>query len=330
MSMRTGVMVGAVAVAVTLGVLLMMPVGGDLSNEVGRARDDSGEPFRPAADAPAAPVDLAFLHHSVGTQLLASPGPENSQIGGVPTHPNGGGLAALLAANNYRLHEATYGSSLGEHTDLFDWLPKFRAHMPDILAIRHQDERLPEGQRNRVVMFKSCYPNNQFVGPGSGSGSPAGPELTEANARATMAALLEEMAKYPDTLFVYVTAPPVAPHTWSEPRWKQLAKQVLGRPTHEQEFRESGTMARRFNEWVTSPDGWLRGYAGRNVAVFDLYGELTDGSPAGFSRYPSGDGTDSHPSSAGNARVAPKLVAFLNAAVRQFEAATAPSGPPTQ
>ncbi|MDO8835493.1 MAG: SGNH/GDSL hydrolase family protein [Vicinamibacterales bacterium] len=329
MSIRTGVMIGAVAVTVTLGAFLMMPVGGDLSNEVSRARDDGREPFRAAAEAPAAPVDLAFLHHSVGTQLLAAPGPENGQRDGVPTHPNGGGLAALLAASNYRLHEATYGSSLGEHTDLFDWLPKFRAHMPDILAIRHQDERLPEGQRNRVVMFKSCYPNNQFVGAGSGSGSPAGPELTEANARATMAALLEEMAKYPDTLFVYVTAPPVAPHTWSEPRWKQLAKQVLGRPTHEEEFRESGAMARRFNEWVTSPDGWRRGYAGRNVTVFDLYGELTDGSPAGFSRYPSGDGTDSHPSSAGNARVAPMLVSFLNAAVRQFETATAPSGPPT-
>lgn len=321
---------GVVAVVAMLGVYLMMPVGGDLSEGTGRAQGAGQRPSSPVADAPAVPVDIAFLHHSVGTQLLASPGPENGRDGGFPTHPNGGGLAALLASNNYRLHEATYGSSLGEHTDLFDWLPKFQTRMPDILALRHQDARLPDGARNQVVMFKSCFPNNQFIGPGSGSGSPAGPELTEANARATMTALLEETAKYPGTLFVYVTAPPVAPHTWSERRWKRTAKQVLGRPTHEEEFRESGAMARRFNEWVTSPGGWLRGYAGRNVVVFDLYAELTEGNASGFSRYPSGNGTDSHPSSAGNARVAPKLVAFLNGAVRQFGAAPAPSAVPTQ
>lgn len=321
---------GAVAVVVILGVYLMMPVGGDLSEVAGRAKDGGQQLSGPVAGAPAKPVDIAFLHHSVGTQLLASPGPEDGQSGAFPTHPNGGGLAALLAAGNYRLHAATYGSSLGEHTDLFDWLPKFQTRMPDILALRHQDERLSGGERNQVVMFKSCYPNNQFVGPGSGAGSPAGPELTEANARATMTALLEEMTKYPDTLFVYVTAPPVAPHTWSERRWKRIAKKVLGRPTHEEEYRESGAMARRFNDWVTSPDGWLRGYAGRNVEVFDLFAELTDGHAAGFSRYPSGDGTDSHPSSAGNTRVAPKLVAFLNGAIRRFGAAPALSGPPTQ
>lgn len=328
--MAKRVMAGAVAVAVMLGGYLMMPVGGDLSEGTDRAQGGNQRPSSLVTGAPAVPVDIAFLHHSVGTQLLASPGAENGRDGGFPTHPNGGGLAALLASNNYRLHEATYGSSLGEHTDLFDWLPKFRTRMPDILALRHQDERLPDGERNQVVMFKSCFPNNQFISPGTGPGSPAGPELTEANARATMTALLEEMAKYPDTLFVYVTAPPVAPHTWSERRWKQFAKQVLGRPTHEEEFRESGTMARRFNEWITGPDGWLRGHAGRNVVVFDLYAELTEGNASGFSRYPSGDGTDSHPSSAGNTRVAPKLVAFLNGAVRQFGAAPALSAPPMQ
>jgi hypothetical protein len=313
----TRTIVIAATVTIALGAVLMMPVGGNLSgDEVNVPK--SGRPLSSApSGAPGVPVDVAFLHHSVGSQLLASPGPEGGERDGSPTHPNGGGLAALLAANHYRLHEATYGSALGEHTDLFDWLPKFRASMDDILALAHQNERLPNGQRNRVVLFKSCYPNNQFVGEGDGVGSPTGPDLTEANARATMTALLPEFAKHPDVLFVYMTAPPVAPHTWSERRWRALVKTILGRPTHEAEFRQSGTIARRFNDWVTRPDGWLRGFAGRNVVVFDLYGEVTDHNLSGFSRYASGDGTDSHPSSEGNSRVAPELVSFLNRAVRQ-------------
>jgi hypothetical protein len=304
-----------IAVATAAGALFVQ-VGGDLSG----ARTDM--PTRAldlsnyAASPPPEPINLVFLHHSVGTQMLASPGPEGGALNGYPTHPNGGGLAALLAASNYRLHEATYGSRLGERTDLFDWLPKFRGDMDAILAIRRQDERLPDGERNRVVLFKSCFPNNDFVGEGTGDGSPQGPELTEANARATLRAVRDELARHPDVLFVYMTAPPVAPRTWTEPAWKWLVKKALGRPTHDEEVARAGAIARRFNHWVVDPDGWLKGYPLKNVVVFDLYGQLTDGGASDFSRYATGDGADSHPSTEGNTRAAAALVPFLNRAAR--------------
>lgn len=297
--------------------LLLSPVGGDLSggNPVTRPNTLALSAF---ADAPPAEaIDLVFLHHSVGAHLLAAPGPAREANGLVVSHPNGGGLAALLAESNYRLHEATYGSALGERTDLFDWLPKFRGRMDDILAVENQDRRLPDGVRNRVVMFKSCFPNNEFVGEGSGEGSPVGPDLTEANARATMRALRPEFERRPDVLFVYLTAPPVAPRTWTEARWKVWAKHALGRPSHAEEKRQSAAAARRFNNWVADPEGWLQGYPYRNVVVFDFFDALTDRGASDFSRYPTGEGFDSHPSAEGLGRIAPELVRFLNRAVRR-------------
>jgi len=271
--------------------------------------------FSPAA--PADPIDLAFLHHSVGAQLLAAPGPIDGSIDGYPTHPNGGNLAALLAANGYRLHEATYGSRLGEHTDLFDWLPKFRANMDDILALAHQNDQLPAGERNRVVVFKSCFPNNRFVTGLAGEPDPLGPELTLRNAQAAMAALRGELARRPDVLFVYVTAPPLAAPQWLEPSWKRYAKRLLNKPTLAELDAESAGLARAFNTWVKDPAaGWLASYQGRNIVVFDLHDLLTDSGASDYSRYASLDGTDSHPSSGGNAKAAAAFVPFLNRAVR--------------
>ena len=47
---------------------------------------------------------------------------------------NGGGLRALLEQSLYSVHEASYGSRLGENTDVFDWPAKFKDNMQDILA----------------------------------------------------------------------------------------------------------------------------------------------------------------------------------------------------
>jgi hypothetical protein len=124
-------------------------------------------------------IELVFLHHSVGSQLLASPEKD-------PVH--GGGLAELLTKNNYIVHEATYGSRLGENTDLFDWLPKFRDQMQAVLAIDNQDSTLANGRKNRVVLFKSCFPQNEFTGMGTGTGDPRGPDLTVVNAKAALSA----------------------------------------------------------------------------------------------------------------------------------------------
>jgi hypothetical protein len=307
----------AVVALLTLGRVALIPVGGDLSKEPAVPGDCAADPFGSSDIAPAAPVDLVFLHHSVGDQLLSDP---PGTPGSTRLHENGGGLARLLSVANYRVHEATYGSRLGEHTDLFDWLPKFRGHMDDILAIDQQDTVLPEGTRNRIVVFKSCYPNSQFVGIGQVPGNPAGPELTEANARATMRAVRDELEKHPDVLFVYLTAPPVLPRTWSEPLWKRAVKFVLRRPTADDDLRRSGALARRFNAWVLDPQGWLRGYPHRNIVVFDFYDLLTGNGASNFLVYPGGPtGEDNHPAGAGNQNAAPRIVARINWAVARMQ-----------
>ena len=172
---------------------------------------------------PAEPVNLLFLHRSIGGHLLAEPGPEEPS-GRV--HPNGGGLRKALETNNYRVHEATYGSKLGQDTDMFHWLPKFRDHMAEVLRIQHQDQALPAGEVNRVVLFKSCFPNNYFS-EGSGPGDPNGPTLTVPNARATLRALLPLFQRQPDTLFVYLTSPPIVGIAEQEPLYKWGLKTLL-------------------------------------------------------------------------------------------------------
>ena len=301
------------------GAALFLPVGG---GSVQAPSGSGGEgyprpgPLEPSGPVPG-PLRLLFVHHSCGGRLLADPGePEDGEhcIHGV--HPDGGGLRRLLVARGYEVHEASYGSELGEHTDLFDWLPKFRDRMDRILTCDRQDASYRDGGRNRIVVFKSCFPNNAFVAEGFEPGNPAGPELTVANARAVLRALLEPFSRRPDTLFVYVTAPPLAPAVPDVPAWKWIAATILGRSPAGR-LRESARLAREFHRWAVAPDGWLAGYPGRNVVVFDLYDVLTDRGASDLSAFPTGNGADSHPSREGNRRAAEAFVPFLDRAVRQ-------------
>lgn len=262
------------------------------------------------------PLNLLFLHHSVGAHLLSDPGPDDSRKG---THPNGGGLRRALTARGFSVHEATYGSRFGEHTDLFDWNDKFSSHMDELLRLEEQDRVLPPGSKNSVVLFKSCFPNNAFTGPGASPGSGHGPELTVANAQVALRSLLPTLERHPETLFVYLTAPPLAPVAPDERAYKLLAKKILGKPSAREKLRTAGENARRFNDWVVAKDGWLAGYTRKNVAVFDYFGILTDGSATGLSAYATASGTDSHPSAAGNQRATEAFLPFLDAAVREAE-----------
>ena len=188
--------------------------------------------------------------------------------------------------------------------------------MDAILSIKSQDEALPAGEKNRVVMFMSSFTNSEFVGAGDISGDPDGPDLTVANARAAMTALRQELAKRPDVLFVYLTAPPVAPKTVPEPLWRWLVKKAAGRPTNDDELRMTGDWARSFNNWMVNPQGWLAGYPHRNIVVFDLFDTLTGHGESNFSIDATGDGWDPQPSSEGNGKAAAELLPFLNRAVR--------------
>lgn len=311
----------ALLIIVALGVLafatLFIPVSpGDAPSTPSMSARPARLDLSAFPDAPPPELtDLLFIHHSCGGQLLA---PEGDGVGTncvYVSHPNGGDLRTRLEEGGYRVHEASYGSRIGEDTDIFHWLPKFRTQMSEILVCDVQDTPLPEGRRNRIVLFKSCYPNNYFRAQGTAPGDPSGPELTVWNAKATYAALLEEFKKQPDVLFVCLTAPPLASKARPQPLWKIVAKKVLGRPTNV--LAQSGPLAREFNNWLSAQDGWLKDYPLKNVVVFDLYDVLTD-AKSDFLAYPTGEGYDSHPSREGNRKAAEAFVPFLNRAYNRF------------
>lgn len=256
-------------------------------------------------------VDLLFMHHAVGARLLADPGV------GIGRHPDGGGARRLLEDNGYRVHSATFGSRFGEHNYTFDWLPKFEHHMTELTEISDQDVTLPQGRRNRVILFKSCFENSLFVGEGVEPGTANGPELTLANAKASFRALRSVLEREPNTLFVFLTTPPMALPT-PEPLPKILVKRLLGKKTQDELLLESSVLARKFHDWIVAQDGWLVG-APKNLAVFDSYDVLTKSGSSVFLQYPSGDGTDNHPNSVANALLAQQLPPFINRAVRRAQ-----------
>ena len=260
------------------------------------------------------PMNLLFIHHSCGGQLLAEPG-EN--VGGsrdtgdrciYVSHTNGGGLRSRLEAVGYQVNEASYGSIVGEDTDICHWREKFATQMDRILVTGRQDVLLPDGQSNAVVMFKSCYPNNRFIGRGADPGDPDDCELTLANARAAYRTLLPMFREHPDVLFVSFTAPPMA--EYKPVGWKAKIKSWFGKNDL------GGELAREFNNWLVDREqGWLAGYELPNVVVFDHYDVLTADGATNYAAYPTQGGRDSHPSSTGNSKSAAAFMPFLEAAV---------------
>jgi hypothetical protein len=266
-----------------------------------------------ADGSPNRQLNLLFIHHSCGGQLLASAGPDQGTNCIYTTHPNGGGLRSRLEQSSYRFHEASYGSRIGEKTDVFDWLPKFRNAMDEILTCDFQDSRYSDGRRNDVVVFKSCFPNNAFKSRGEAPGNSMGPELTLSNAKAAYSALLEEFRKQPQTLFVCLTAPPLAKPP-PQPLWRQALNKIRGRIPAEI---AGAPLAREFSNWLEDGNGWLKNSNLTNVVVFNYYDVLTGHGQSDLSVYPSGDGYDSHPSREGNEKAAQAFVPFLNRAARR-------------
>jgi len=262
--------------------------------------------------APAKPAHLLFIHHSTGGQLLAEKGPDVGKDCIYQTQPNGGGLRLLLEKNNYIVHEASYNSLIGDKTDICHWNTKFRDHMDSILSSGNQDERLPENTRNRIILFKSCYPNNNIVADGTYPGDPDSCEKITANYEAAYRALLGYFEKHPETLFVVLTAPPlVMPKNTIADKIKVLLKR-------EDTVEKIGKRARRFNNWLKDVDkGWLHDYTLNNVVVFDYYDVLTDNGQSNWSRYPSGE-KDSHPNNEGNMKAAQAFIPFINRAVHRM------------
>jgi len=289
---------------------------------------DSGQAkqLQPTLDPspPAKPARLIFIHHSTGENWLAD---------------SNGGLGISLKNNNYFVSDTNYGwgpYGIGDHTDIGDWWlwfngPDSPAYMSALYAEGGQHasySRLssaPAGE-NKIIMFKSCFPNSALQGDPNAPVPPIGsnplrgqdsgsPFHTVANAKGIYIALLDYFRAHQDKLFVVIAAPPLSDPSYS-------------------------SNARAFNQWLVND--WLKDYPYRNVAVFDFYNVLTTngGSPGvndlnsatgnhhrwgnnaiqhkidgdddtnpNVLEYPSGD---DHPSRAGNLKATAEYQKLLN------------------
>ncbi len=271
-----------------------------------------------SAAKPKDPVNLLFIHDSIGGQLMAERGGIKGESGIFRTHTNGGGLRTLLGQNNYIVHEAAGGSKIGDRTDVCQWNRTFREHMERILATRHQDVLFTDGTRNKVIMFQSSSSTNLIEAEGTEPGCPDSSRKTAANYKAAYRSLLRYFEQNPETLFVAVTAPPLAK---PEPD-RGFIRMMLGRPDPAEGI---GKRARNFNNWLKNIySGWLKDYPLRNVVVFDYYDFLTFYGASNWLRYPSVMGKDGHPSAEGNAKAAIEMVPFLNRALNRLENIEAP------
>jgi hypothetical protein len=239
--------------------------------------------------------DIVFIHHSCGENWLSS------------------GLENGLLSKSYidEVNDITYGSSFkpdngrpeslwdtpGDNTDMVHWILWFNDYMETVKAYGTSDGE------NRIILFKSCYPNNNVQSTGCLPGNPFSYDQTVNNYKAIFTfpsgvksykhegynyePLDVIFAENPDTLFIFVTTPALCHHE--------------GNPA-------DGSRARIFYEWVTGD--WLNHYNKKNpglnnVAVFDWFDFLAYDKNAlkhaNLLKFEYGGNTgDSHPNDRAN------------------------------
>ncbi len=163
---------------------------------------------------------LIFIHHSTGENWLAD---------------DNGRLGLSLRNNNYFVSDTNYGwgpDGIGSSTDIGHWWLWFRgpdsaSYLSALYAESGQHSSYsrmtsdPPAGENKVILFKSCFPNSALQGnPGDPvppidenplRGEDSGSAYhTVANAKGIYIDLLEYFRTRPDKLFVVITAPP--PH----------------------------------------------------------------------------------------------------------------------
>lgn len=294
----------------------------------------TGEGSPAAADGD----DLVFIHHSVGNNWLAAGLDDDLLAKAYVDERNDIYYGDRLAPDAGR--PRSLGGVPGDLTDMNHWILWFNDYLAGVKEYHSYSSRLDRvldriglapdtGTFNRIIMFKSCYPNSHIIDEGDEPGDPFSAEKTLANYQAvfrhpagpghtytrdgyTYLPLEDIFAANPDVLFIFITPPPLhfAPADATDDA--------------------SAARARRFHNWLASD--WLPGYNAahphlNNVAVFDLFDVLaTAGDDA---EHPNrlqaafgGDSGDSHPNRAGN-EVATRLFAagaasFLDEAWQRF------------
>lgn len=261
-----------------------------------RAQVDEAE-TEVSDESPDGPNGLVFIHHSCGENwlnhslhraLVAKPYVDNRNdiTYGVDISPDKGRPDSLRPVP-------------GDLTDMHHWVLWFNDYLDSVR--RHGSQN----GVNRIVVFKSCFPNSHIDDEGDQPGDPfqdwktlsnykavfrhpAGPGNKYEHGGHSYLALEDVFAAHPDTLFIAITAPPEC--------WQDSDNSVAGR-------------ARRFNDWLKGE--WLPAYAQRtglhNVAVFDWFDVLAN--PSNDRSHPNqlranygGGAGDSHPNDSANAR----------------------------
>ena len=218
---------------------------------------------------------MLFIHHSVGHNWLTE-----------------GNLKDSLESLGIGVHSATYGSDLGQDTDMSDWVPKFDRFSQKMLKYDIAPDILyPDDTENGIIMFKPCFPNSDITSEGDPPGNPLSGELTIWNYKAVFEKLGEKFAKSPKELYIYVTAPPLVPAQTSE---------------------DNARRAREFNNWVKKDfvNEYRRNTGLSNLLVFDLFDLLADSTNCLRSEFRRSE-NNSHPNAAGSLEATNRFLRFL-------------------
>ncbi len=231
------------------------------------------------------PVRMVFLHHSVGGGILYK-----------------GGLRDSLLKLGVVIRGCTYGDEIGDRTDMNDWLPKFQNDMKRILDFKaHPNKYYEDGKTNDIIMFKSCFPNSRIVSEGEGSGNPTSSEKTIANYKATFENLRTEMVKYPNKVFIYMTAPPNVPAATTP---------------------ENAQRAREFNVWLINEylPKFKEETGLNNLFIYDLFNLLAGDDNCLKKEYRWDENTrDSHPNDKAKKDVSENFVKFFKPLLEELK-----------
>jgi hypothetical protein len=247
---------------------------------------------------PASVVKLMFIHHSTGSNWIET---------------GYGNLGSSLNAANFYTTESDYNwassavpaactAPIGSYTDTFDWPCWFNdTTMPSVYTNAHHEDYTTNtmsdpGGENEVIMFKSCFPNSQYIGDDM------------SDEQAMYNGLLTYFAAHTDKMFVLIIPPP---------------QQIITYPL----------VTRQLSNWLADRQaGWLAGYTGNNVFAFDYYNVLTHpdnhhyvsggyeyhivSNPQNTLYYPT---TDDHPNATGQQKATDEFVPLLKAWWNQWK-----------